>query len=127
MVEVIAFADVEAFAVSYLRSKIAGATVATRVPTTMPDQMVRVSRIGGAARDLITDASLVLVECWGTSTVSASELARQCRAHLLASARVTDSVTKAVDTSGVAFLPDPGTNSPRYQFTVELHLRGSTI
>lgn len=125
--EVIAFPDVEAFAVTYLRSKITGATVATRVPTTMPAQMVRVSRAGGAARDLVTDSALLLVECWAESSVAASELARLCRAHLLAAARASNLVTKVVDVSGTVSLPDPATNNPRYQFTVELHMRGSAI
>lgn len=133
MVEVIAFRDVEGFAVSFLKAQFASRGLVSKVGTKLPgkhsssDAFVRVSRSGGVARDLVTDSPTVLVECFGADTVSASNLATVARALLLASARLTDTVTRATDGGGVAFLPDPDTNQPKYQFLVQLDIRGTAI
>jgi hypothetical protein len=131
MVEVIKFADDEAFTVSFLRTEFAArgiiAGVGTQFPKTTPSSFVRVSRSGGSARDLVTDSATQLIECFGPDTVAASDLARVARALMLASGRLSDKVTRAVDGGGIAFLPDPDTNKPRYQFVVQLDIRGNTI
>lgn len=131
MVEVIAFRDAEAFTRSFLKAQLSarGDTVAvgTKIPATRPDRFIRLSRVGGGARDLVTDSPRILVECFALDTVAASDLAKVARALLLAAARLSDGVTKATDGGDVAFLPDPDTNQPRYQFVVQLDLRGTAI
>jgi len=131
MTEVIAFPDAEAFAVLFLRAQFSArsmsAGASTKVPASIPNGHVRVSRAGGGQRDLVTDSPRLLLECFAADTVAASDLAKVTRALLLAAARLSDEVTRAVDGGGVAFLPDPSTNNPRYQFVVQLDLRGATI
>jgi hypothetical protein len=126
MVEVIQATDMEAFVVSFLKTHTS-MPVGTRVPNLMRECFVRVSQTGGTRRDVITDTAAVLVECFAPDTVSASNIAGVCRAYLLSAAALTDEVTRIVDGGGPVFLPDPLTNTPRYQFLIELHMRGSVL
>ena len=129
--EVIAFPDPEALSIRFLRSEFSArgqaAGVGVKIPTSIPNGFVRVSLTGGGQRDMVTDSPRMLYECYASSTVAASALATFTRALMLASGRLSNEVTRAVDGSGVAFLPDPSTNNPRYQFVVQLDLRGSAI
>ena len=129
--EVIAFPDAEAFAVKFLKSQYRSrgvtAGAGTKITDSVTSGFTRVSRAGGGVRDIVTDSPLLLIECFAADTVTASELARVTRALMLASARLSAKVTRAVDGDGVSFLPDPTTNNPRYQFVVQLDLRGSAI
>lgn len=133
MVEVIEFPDAESVVVQFLKTEYTARGVTGGVGTKLPknhsnaDAFTRVSRVGGDARDLVTDSARILVECFGPNTVAASDRAKITRALLLASARLTDVVTRATDGGGVAFLPDPDTNQARYQFVVTLDLRGVAI
>lgn len=131
MPEVIAFPDVEKFTVAFLKAQFTDRSidvkVGTKVPKTMPDQFVRVSRTGGTSKNLVTDGATVLVECFGHDTVAPSDTARVARALLLAAGRLTDDVTRAVDGGGIAFNPDPDTNLPRYQFLVQLDMKGFAL
>lgn len=133
MVEVIEFPDAETLAVAFLKGQYTARSVTGGVGTKLPknhgltDSFTRVSRVGGDTRDLVTDSPRLLIECFGPSTVAASDRAKITRALMLASARLTDTVTKATEGGGVAFLPDPDTNQARYQFVVQLDLRGVAI
>ncbi|WP_193510481.1 hypothetical protein [Cryobacterium sp. BB736] len=135
MVEVIDFPDAEEVAKEFLRAEYTARSVdspnavGTKLPKnhTTDDLFTRVSRVGGESRDLVTDSPRLLVECFGPSTVAASDRAKITRALMLASARLTKKVTRATEGGGVAFLPDPDTNQPRYQFVVQLDLRGVAI
>lgn len=128
MAEVIAFPDPEKWVVTFLKSRTerSGRTAATKVPKT-GDRYTRISRVGGAARDLVTDSPMILVECFAADGVTAADDAKIDRALLMASARLSDDVTRVIDVGGPSFLPDPDTNLPRYQFTVQLDMRGTAL
>ena len=126
--------DVEGAAVTFLRTGLnslgKSASVATKVPTTMPDSMVRVSLTGGTRENIVTDRPQLTVECWAGSTVTASSLARSCHGlmHSAAGFTVGDVwVRRVEDVGGVQFFPDPDTAKPRYQFTVRWHVRGTAF
>lgn len=129
--EVVVHQDAEARAVTYLRARLPGmgvtATVATRVPSQRPPLMVRVSRTGGPARDVVTDQPQLTVECWGTDSVQAGNLARFCRALMHAWPRDDQhgrDVGRVSEVGGLAAFPDPLSDQPRYQFTVQVAMRG---
>lgn len=128
MAEIIAFRDPETWVVTFLkgRTERADRTVATKAPKT-GTRYTRISRTGGASKNLVTDAPTILVECFADDTVTAEADARIDRALLLAAARLSDDVTKTTDVGGPSFLPDPDTNLPRYQFVVQLDLRGTAL
>jgi len=132
MVEVLVTPDVEAAAVTYLRTKLGvlADKVATKVPTTMPSKMVRVSLTGGSRDDIIMDQVQLTVECWADSEVTASNLARVAQAHMYAAngSTVGSAWVRRVDSvGGVQFFPDPDSSKPRYQFTVRWHVRPDAI
>lgn len=122
--------DVEKAATSYLRSELSArgfpATVATRVPASMPALMVRVELTGGTRRDVVTDRPQITVEVWHSSSVTASQVARLAEALMLDAAGETAGslwVRRVESVGGAQDFPDPDTNRPRYMFTVRWHVR----
>ncbi|MDQ5860712.1 MAG: hypothetical protein M3536_00420 [Actinomycetota bacterium] len=128
MGEILTTPDVEAVAVFYLRTALGALAdkVATKVPSTMPSKMVRVSLTGGSRSNLITDRVQLTIQCWADDEPTASNLARRAHAHMIAAAgAITNGLwIRAVsEVGGVQFFPDPDTTKPRYQFTVRLSVR----
>lgn len=130
----VAFTDVEALAVAYLRAQLSArgdtAKVATEVPSPRPTRLVKVTRNGGVATWPVTDTALLVAQCWDTDTIGASTLARLVRALLWAlpaDATHGADVRRVDEVGGLAFFPDPNTDLPRYQLSVEINIRGSTL
>ena len=132
MGEVLVTPDAEAAAVTFLRSKLGALAdkVATKVPSTMPNKMVRVSLTGGTRVNVATDTAQLTVECWAPDEPTASNLARTAQAHMFSAAWTTAGgvfVRRVDSVGGVQFFPDPDTTKPRYQFTVRWAIRASAI
>lgn len=130
MTEIVAFPLAEAVVVTYLSFTLPDAWVATKVPNPRWPLMVRVGRAGGTRRDLVTDRPMITVECWGETPVDAADLARLARAHVWAMPGQMIAgvwVRRCVEVSGPQSYPDPETTLPRYQFTVQLDLRGEVL
>lgn len=129
MTEAVAFPDAEALLVSALASPL-GVPVSTDVPNPRPAEFVRVTRVGGARRDLVTDLPLVVVECWATDETAAADLVRRARAYVFALAQSSvggEWVRAVTEVGGVQFFPDPESATPRYQFTAQLQTRGVAL
>lgn len=134
MAELIIAADVEGAAVTFLRTGLASqgktATVATKVPATMPATMVRVSLTGGTRGNLITDRPQLSVEVWAATSTTASDVARTCHGlmHSAAGSVVGGVwVRRVEEVGGVQYFPDPDSAKDRYIFTVRWHVRGSAF
>jgi hypothetical protein len=131
MGEILVTPDVEAAAVTYLRTALGvlADKVATKVPATMPAKMVKVSLTGGSRDGLVSDQVQLTVECWADTDIAASNLARTAQAHMFAAnGSMVGSVwvRRVVSVGGVQFFPDPDIPKPRYQFTVRLMVRPVT-
>lgn len=129
MIEAVVFPDVEALLVRALPDLV-GVDVMTRVPPTRPDSFVRVKRVGGTTPNRVTDSSVVVVECWAKDEVAASYLARLTRAYVfaLAGAEIDgDFVRRVREVAGPQAFPDPVSETPRYQFTVQIDTRGEPL
>lgn len=132
MSELLVTPDVEAAVLTWLRSGYGASVdkVATKVPSTMPARMVRVSLTGGSRRDVATDVAQVTVECWGPDEPVTSLMARTGQGLMFSAAGMTAGtvfVRKVETVGGVQNFPDPDTNKPRYQFTVRWHVRPASI
>lgn len=132
MAEVIVAPDVEGMAVSFLRDQFSSrgmpdADARTKYPQTPKRLFVRVSRVGGGMQNLAFDRPSLLFECYGDTEPNAERFAALVRGLILAWPRLSDSITKVSDGGGVASLPDPDTNRPRYQFAVQATLKGVAI
>lgn len=132
--EVLVSPDVEKAVISWLRTALSGrgvqATVATKVPSAMPANMVRVSLTGGTRRDVVTDRPQLTVECWSANSVTAGDIARLSCGLMLAAAGETVGgvwVRSTEEVAGVKSFPDPDTTMPRYQFTVRWQVRPVSI
>ncbi len=133
-VETVAFPDVEAIVVAHLKQELTArgdtAAVSTGIPASRPPRLVRVGRTGGAQRDAVTDMPQVLIECWDTRTNTASGLARLVRSLIQAlpvNATYGGQVRHVSEFGGLTFYPDPLSGSPRYQFAVQLNIRGNAL
>lgn len=124
MTEVIVFPDIEGVLVTALTPALS-LPVTTKVPATRPDKFVRLSRIGGNRRNVITDRAMVVVECWAKSTTEAERLSALTRAHIHALA--PDTVRRVREVAGPQSFPDPLSETPRYQFTVQIDTRGAAL
>ncbi|MFD8618263.1 hypothetical protein [Streptomyces sp. NPDC059513] len=130
MTEVIAFADAESLAVTYLKSKIAGVSVSTKVPSPRPQKLIKVTRVGGSKLRLNADSPILVFECWAPDSIQASALCRQARAYVNAMDGQTINgvwVFKVREVGGPAFFPDPDTDLPRYQFSVAIDTKGEVL
>jgi len=132
MTEVLVTPDVILAATSYLRAGLGvlADRVATSVPSTMPNNMVKVSLTGGSRNDLVSDSAQLTVECWSANDPTASLLARTAQAYMHAAAGIEAGglwVRRVETVGGVQSFPDPDTNKPRYQFSVRWHVRPATI
>lgn len=128
--EVIVFPDAEAVAITYLKAAIPNLAISTKVPTERPDKFVKVTRVGGTKARLNADSAMLVFQCWDKTTVLAHDLCALVRAHVHAMAGSDDTaewVYRVVEVGGPAYFPDPQTDSPRYQFTVAIDLKGESL
>lgn len=129
----VAFAPVEVHLAPKLATALAarGITipVVLAVPTTRPPKFVRLVRVGGETLSAVTDRARIVAECWDTSGLGAANLAALVRAEIgaIAQTKVGPAWVDRVVDVGLAFIPDPGTNLPRYIVTAELYVRGDEL
>lgn len=131
MVEVIVARDAEGMGVKFLNAELTERSIAGKAVKTVPSPMtfplVRVSRVGGDARDVAYDSPILLFECWANDMKTAIEFASSVRGLVHAWARLSDEVTAVRGAGDLVFLPDPDTNKPRYQFAVQVDMKMSAI
>ncbi|MDQ0793560.1 hypothetical protein [Streptomyces sp. B1I3] len=128
--EVILFPDAEGLVIAYLKTKISGVTIATKVPNPRPSKLIKVTRVGGTKLRLNADSPVLAFECWGSTSVEASDLAKYARAYVdaMAGEKVNGVwVFKVREVGGIANFPDPDSDSPRYQFSVAIDTKGATL
>ena len=124
--EVVVFGDAEAVAIAWLKPRIAPVKASTEVPSTRPDEFVKVSLTGGYDPNQVTERPQLTFECWAKDSIRASEICRSVKAHLKAmvSETVNGVFVRGVTTvGGPSSFPDPQTTLPRYQYTAELNCR----
>jgi len=134
---VVVFPDAVLVVIEYLRSVMPkGTLVCSRVPCPVPAEFVRVQRLGGMRRSLVTDRPRVDVECWSETEAGAEALVATVRAYVLSMAgtRGDTTVYDVAEVSGPQWLPEDPTDptggvadtsaKPKYAFAVEFSTRG---
>lgn len=115
--------DIESGAVAAL-TDATSESWSTRIPNPRPDLFGRVSRIGGVTTNLITEAPLLLVECWASDEVAAFDLAGRAWAVFNRLDReggyLGDAWVSRCDPASPLSLYDSSTGLPRFQFTVNM-------
>jgi hypothetical protein len=131
VIETIVFPDAVEIVCDHLRSELpdhgyTAIQVVSAVPTTRPAMFVRVDRVGGVRRNLVTDEPTLTVETWAATDQAAHDLSQICRALLYAMPG-GGSVYRVTEFSGPARLPDPLSDSPRYSFTAAVAVVGAAV
>lgn len=90
----------------------------------LPADFVEITVTGGS-EGVVSQTPMVTFLCWGESRSAAARLAARIKAHMAACRQLDGLPVYRVKTIGLpVFRPDPDTNRPRYQFTLEIHVRG---
>lgn len=132
MGEVILFADIEAWAVDYLRDALdgrlepytSGVYVSNEVPKVRADRMVIVRRDGGPRITIVTELARLTIRVWARTDADATDLTNMVRALIAASPGVGQ-VRKAEEIGGPVTIPDQS-EQPQRLFTVQLTARSLT-
>lgn len=129
MAHIVQFPDAESEAISLLIKNTSNAPVSTVIPQShsISDSRIRVSRTGGVVRDRVTDSALVLVECFASTTVKAQMLAADARAIMLQAGQLSKNIRHSKEAGGISYLPDPSSGQPKYQFLIQMDLKGKTL
>lgn len=129
---VVVFPDATAVTVGYLNGRLAArgvndVPVRSKIPNPRPSPFVMIHRVGGPRRDIVTDNARLDVECWGDTAHAAHDLAQLIRALIFDMVGTVSGVPvyKVNEVGGVANLPDPLSDHPRYVFSVEVAMRGT--
>src|SRR5690606_34993880 len=100
------------------------------VPNPRPESFVKVVRVGGNVRDLVTDSAAVVFEAGAPSRLEAAELGRRMSAYVRASAQEFaggDWVRSVTEVAGLQYSPDPTSETPRYLYTVQVRTKGTAL
>ncbi len=134
MAPAVVFPDTAALCIARIKATLPtsyGATAfGTHVPNPRPTQFVLARRVGGALQTPVTDAATITFECWAATDAAAHDLAQACLALIRAMAGTTQSGTpvyRVGEFAGPTDLPDPLSSTPRFVFTVAVHVRGVTL
>ncbi|WP_406226384.1 hypothetical protein OH723_24210 [Streptomyces albidoflavus] len=129
MKPLIVMPDAVAVIADYLRSELGGVPVMSRVPNPRPRRFVQVSRVGGTARTVVSDAPMLDIHAWDETDADAADLIAMCRALIAALRGVTGGVTVygSAEVGGPQWLPDPDSSQPRYALAVQVHMRGRVL
>lgn len=119
------FIDTEQWLINYLTERLVNVPVSSSRLTAT--KMVRIERTGGAALLRGTDEPTFVVEAYDGTKGKAVTLLNTVRSLLHALPRERTYQGTAIysydEVGGVAYLPDPLHDSPRYTVTVSLHIR----
>ena len=119
------FLNVEAALIDVIRSRCR-VDAGVEIPHSRPAEFVQVTRVGGPAGNIV-DRPMVTFYIWGPSWDDAHDLGALVRRRIHSLTRLDDlPVYRVREIGGLSRAPDPVDGSPRYQFTVELRLRGFT-
>jgi len=121
------FPDADALVIHFLNlSAAVSAPVMATLPLEITSTVVRVTRIGGANRDIRVDRPLVDVDVFSPTREQAMDVARACQNELLFTLRGTTTpdgtVQHVTTTIGPHWLPDINPNLVRVSATYELHV-----
>lgn len=90
-----------------------------------PPTFVRLKVSGGVQHNLVTDAPRILFEAWAQTKEAAHDLAQE--AHVLVRLLPFErgQIHRVEAVGGLADVPDPLSDTPRFKFSFVLHTRGA--
>lgn len=126
---VVVFPDAVMVVIDYLREKVPGTPTYSRVPDPRPAEFIRIERLGGLRRTIVTDRPRVDIHCWSDTEENAEALVATVRAYALSMAgrRGATTVYDVAEVGGPQWMPDATSGQPRYAFAIEFCTRGTEL
>lgn len=106
----------------YLMS-VQDAPVYVTAPKTLPSQFVQVTAVGGG-EGVVAQRPMATFVCWAESRADAARFAETLIAHMRGCRRLGGLPVYRVRTIGLPTYRPDESGKHRYQFTLELHVRG---
>lgn len=127
--------DASALVAGWLRDTLPGygvtGPVATDVPNPRPATFTTVERLGGVARNLVTDAPMLDIRRWSGNKHAAMADLQVIRSLLVALPRAAGTIDghpvyRVVEIQGPASQADPRTGVTQATWVAEVWIRGAT-
>lgn len=118
------FVDSEGLVRGVVAAAVTPVKVATKVPTTRPNEFLWVRRTGGPVMGRVVDQPQMTVTAWAATSVRALELADLGRQALIDAAQGTNGI-HSVRPGSLYYDPDPDSGGDRYTFTAFLNVRAA--
>lgn len=110
-------------------SEVLGSAIggSTKVPNPRPAEFLVIRRIGGSARDLVTDVPVIQIEAWAATESRAGLIANTARAVVHWLRDINGRTVELVEeVTGPVSFPD-GSAQARYIASYAIAVRGSEI
>lgn len=122
---VVAWPDVTLLATQYLRGRLGGVQVGSRIPRPRPVEFVVLRRVGGPRRNPLVDDARLDVQVWAEADERAMEIASLARYQLGLMPQHVPAVRQFGEDAGPTLIPDAPSEVPRVLLTVVLSVRGA--
>lgn len=122
---VVAWPDVTLLATQYLRPRLGGVPVGSRIPRPRPAEFVVLRRVGGSQRGPLTDDARLDVQVWAEADERAMEIGALTRYQLGLMPQHVPVVRQFGEDAGPNLIPDAPSDVPRVLLTVVLSVRGA--
>lgn len=122
---VVAWPDVTLLATQYLRDRLGGVQVGSRIPCPRPVEFVVLRRVGGPRRNPLVDDARLDVQVWAMTDERAMEIASLARYQLGLMPQHVPAVRQFGEDAGPNLIPDAPSDVPRVLLTVVLSVRGA--
>ncbi|MGW9617204.1 hypothetical protein ACWGUP_17795 [Streptomyces diastaticus] len=122
---VVAWPDVTLLATQYLRDRLGGVQVGSRIPRPRPVEFVVLRRVGGPRRNPLVDDARLDVQVWAETDERAMEIASLARYQLGLMPQHVPAVRQFGEDAGSNLIPDAPSDVPRVLLTVVLSVRGA--
>lgn len=116
------FPDSQTMALNFAASKVK-VPVVSAVPRERPEAFIRIWRNGGPSKNRVIDRPLITCEGWALDSVVAGDLTETVRSAFLHDWGEMPLVRRVTEISGLYWIPDPESGTPRWRFSVQLTVR----
>lgn len=120
-----------AFVVAFLKEQYSlhseTAAVGSKIRDPRPARFTKVRSMGGFRPNIAQYAPMINFECWAPDEIAAEQLGSLTEALITSLPDLSPACTSVVEVGGLAYQPDPSSDTPRFTFTKQIYLRSAIL